>query len=469
MIESLAPAKSRRAPRRWLAWIFTLVGCCGLLFRWGWVQYKWHLDELEYREAIEEADRLDPGWRLADLEAGRTVVPDSENSAFQVIAAHRLLPKNWFPPPTDSSECLEYMIDDLLPVQCLNEKQSQELSDELEKVSEAVLAARRLAEMPRGRYEVVWSNPAIFTPLPHLDDIREVSRLLWLDAVRSTQRGDIGGALTSCRALLNTGRSVGDEPAEVSQILRMACRHPTVKSLERTLGQGRASEAPLAAVQRLLEDEVEQPLLLIAARGERGTWHQFLEVLKAGEFDRDAQGWLRTRRSKELDDLLDKKRAHASHGACLKCLTECVEIRKLPLQQQFDRPPRRSMPRLEDFSTVFDGPCYFEIDPLVAYSNRLALLRCSITAVAVERYRLGRDCWPDRLEDLVPRYLRRIPTDPFDGQPLRYKRLDDGVVTYSVGADRKDDSGRLERIKIKEPDTDVGFQLWNPERRRQAR
>jgi len=96
------------------------------------------------------------------------------------------------------------------------------------------------------------------------------------------------------------------------------------------------------------------------------------------------------------------------------------------------------------------------------------LLRCSSTAVAVERYRLGHGFWPDRLDDLVPRNLSRIPTDPFDGQPLRYKRLDDGVVIYSIGADRKDDGGHLERINIREPDTDVGFQLWDPSQRRMA-
>jgi hypothetical protein len=453
-----------------LLWAFTFIGCGLLLLRLGWVHYKWHLDELEFQEAVEEADRLDPGWRLADLEAARAVVPDAENSAFQVLAAHELMPKNWFPPPQDSSECLEYVLDDLPPQQGLDEKQSQELSDELDKASAAVLAARRLAELPRGRYRVVWSNDAIFMPLPHLDAVREVSRLLWLDSVRLVQQGDIDGALTSCRALLNTGRSIGDEPAIVSQVLRLQCQSVAMKSLERALAHGQASEADLEPVQRLLEDEAEQPLLLIAARGERAIWNQFLEVLKAGELDRAAQKWHLTRRSFELEDMLDKKRAHASHAACLKYLTEFVEIRKLPLEQQLDREARCSMPPLQDCSTLFEG-CWlggsmFELLPL-AYSRRLALLRSGMTAVAAERYRRAYNGWPDRLEDLVPSYLSRIPTDPFDGQPLRYKRLDNGVVIYSVGPDRIDDGGRLERNKINKPGTDIGFQLWNPERRRQ--
>jgi hypothetical protein len=34
-----------------------------------------------------------------------------------------------------------------------------------------------------------------------------------------------------------------------------------------------------------------------------------------------------------------------------------------------------------------------------------------------------------------------VPLDPWDGKPLRYKKLDKGYVIYSVGSDRKDDGG----------------------------
>jgi hypothetical protein len=45
-------------------------------------------------------------------------------------------------------------------------------------------------------------------------------------------------------------------------------------------------------------------------------------------------------------------------------------------------------------------------------------------AVAIERWRLahpGR--LPDTLSELVPTYLTTVPLDPFDGQPVRYKKL----------------------------------------------
>jgi hypothetical protein len=43
---------------------------------------------------------------------------------------------------------------------------------------------------------------------------------------------------------------------------------------------------------------------------------------------------------------------------------------------------------------------------------------------------------------LVPEYLAAASEDPFDGKPLRYKRLDRGYAVYSVGDDCKDDGGK---------------------------
>jgi len=46
------------------------------------------------------------------------------------------------------------------------------------------------------------------------------------------------------------------------------------------------------------------------------------------------------------------------------------------------------------------------------------------------------------LSDLVPIYLPQAPQDPFDGRPLRYRRLEPGFVVYSVGPARTDDGGQ---------------------------
>ena len=71
----------------------------------------------------------------------------------------------------------------------------------------------------------------------------------------------------------------------------------------------------------------------------------------------------------------------------------------------------------------------------------IARLRACVTALAVERYRLAKGKLPDGLGDLVGEYLESVPADPFTGQMLKYKKLQQGYVVYSVGKDGKDDGG----------------------------
>lgn len=68
----------------------------------------------------------------------------------------------------------------------------------------------------------------------------------------------------------------------------------------------------------------------------------------------------------------------------------------------------------------------------------LAVMR---TGIAVERFRNARGAPPVQLTDLTPEYLPAIPRDPFDGNPVRYHRLENGYRVYSVGVNLVDDGG----------------------------
>jgi hypothetical protein len=49
---------------------------------------------------------------------------------------------------------------------------------------------------------------------------------------------------------------------------------------------------------------------------------------------------------------------------------------------------------------------------------------------------------------------------------LRYRRLDDGVVVYSVGLDGKDKGDKLDK-DLRKDAMDLGFRLWDVPKRRQ--
>jgi hypothetical protein len=102
-----------------------------------------------------------------------------------------------------------------------------------------------------------------------------------------------------------------------------------------------------------------------------------------------------------------------------------------------------------------------------ASRRKHAHVRCMAALLAAERFRLKHSRWPPALAELTPDYLPAVPLDPFDGKPLRYKRLDDGVIVYSVGRDETDDGGTLDRRDYIRPGTDTGHRLWDVKHRRQ--
>jgi len=73
----------------------------------------------------------------------------------------------------------------------------------------------------------------------------------------------------------------------------------------------------------------------------------------------------------------------------------------------------------------------------------IAKLQVTRVALEIERWRLahgGRA--PDSLAELTPEFEPSIPLDTFDNNPLRYKKLPQGFLIYSIGADFTDDGGK---------------------------
>ncbi len=59
--------------------------------------------------------------------------------------------------------------------------------------------------------------------------------------------------------------------------------------------------------------------------------------------------------------------------------------------------------------------------------------------LAVKAYHIDTGIYPASLDQLVPKYIGTIPSDPFDGKPLRYSK--EKKIIYSVGTSTKDVGG----------------------------
>ena len=66
----------------------------------------------------------------------------------------------------------------------------------------------------------------------------------------------------------------------------------------------------------------------------------------------------------------------------------------------------------------------------------------ALAACGLERYRLARGQYPNTLDELRPQFISQIPRDPVGGQPLKYRRTENGqFVLYSLGWNERDDGG----------------------------
>jgi hypothetical protein len=417
----------------------------------------------ELEAALAEVEAADPRWRLEHIEADRAAVPDRENGALHVLAVATLIPQDW----AGDNRFVRLFPEDYPPQARLNDAQVKALRDELARVPQALAEARKMKDFPRGRFPIDYA-PDFISTLLKCQEARRVAHLLDHDAMLLAHGGAIDAALASCLGAFNASRAVGDEPMLISQLVRVALRAIAVQQTERALGQGRPSEAPLAALQKALEEDEPARLTLIGLRGERAGFDALLEAALAGEVDLEAAlagnkgGRAGAQRRLQSGPWLKWQRA-----AYLRCLTECVEATKLPYG-----PRHRELDRIAVAAAKEGGitgmflPAAARVSE--AEQRSVAQLRCGIVALATERYRLKHGRWPEEAKSLVEAgYLKQLPADPFDGLPLRWRRVEDGVVVYAVGADCADNGGKLDRDP-RNPGTDHGFRLWDEARRAQA-
>jgi hypothetical protein len=252
--------------------------------------------------------------------------------------------------------------------------------------------------------------------------------------------------------------------------VRIACGAVAVNGLERVLAQGEPSPTALKDMQALLEKEDEYPFLLVAARGERAGSDRCLACMESGNShpSGSALATVGIGPSDPAQILVyfpgEIKREHA---ALLSYMNRVVEAAKLP------EPLRKPEYDRLEAGTRQAPPLVRLLVPAMsriagADQRAHALLRGAIVMVAAERYRQKEGRWPETVQALADGgYLKAVPLDPYDGAPIRLKHVKDGLVIYALGPDGKDDGGNIDRKNPVAKGTDLGFRMWDVDKRRQ--
>jgi hypothetical protein len=420
--------------------------------------------------AMAKLDESDPGWRWEDIEAARPTIPDEPNSARTAMNAHRLL--------TTGSANLETMLkieNPRLPER-LDAERLAELERALKADEAAVAEARKLADMPRGRHRIAWKSNPYLTMLPDIQNTRASFVLMRCDALYLAQKGKPAEALRSCRALLNAARSLDDEPLVIVQCVRMQGAGLFSRAVERTLALGECTDRDLGVLAQRVEEEEAHPGLRVALRGERAALHVFLTGVADGSFTmtemmEDESYWFEFR--EEYAGWTVRSLARQEHALMLALMTRAIDNTRLPYHEQraAEYELNNQIQKLsgtDSLNKVLIPRSFGWSSSMASYQcDKVARMRCLRVLLAVERHRLQKGAWPEKLEELTPQLLKAVPLDPFDGRPLGYKRLPDGVVVFSVGDDLTDDGSDIERPPGGWTHR-LGYRLWDVKHRRQS-
>ncbi|MFO0809243.1 MAG: hypothetical protein U0746_11500 [Gemmataceae bacterium] len=421
-----------------------------------WVMYA----SSAYHKAIAFADEHDPGWHIDQIEAKRATYPDAQNGAVQIVLIKSLLPNGW------QSAQKDELLRDIRPEQLMNEQQIAAVRSMLAAVGPALAESRKMVDYPHGRHTITYAPDFISTVLVCQSN-RDALNVLNYDAMDLAQRGDADGAVGACQAMLHCGTSIGDEPFMISMLVRIACQAVAVNAVERVLAQGTPSEERLAAIQDRIEAAEREPLLLYGVRGERAGEYHLLENIRNGTIGAGVVG--SAPGATPAVGLLTVVPGFMSHQitGCLNYTNEMVELAKTP-PQTWAGPMQSMDAKARDLPVLARllAPAMTKVGQACIRNH--AQLRCAFAMVAAERFRNKHGRWPESLDELVKAgSLKSIPLDPYVGNPLRLKRVDDGLVIYSVGPDQTDDGGKFDRSKPLAAGTDWGFRLWDPAKRRQ--
>jgi hypothetical protein len=454
-LKSPGQALRSRALLRRYRWVWSAAAV--LLLAAGW--FAWHRFSLA-RQVQAKLDALRAAKypvTIEDLGRWQPAVPDKENAALKIQEAAAAITID----PASLGQ-----IYSLAQGTDLKPDWQQNFGRLLSNNAAALRTLHQAASLPRSRFPADETAASAFRAA-HLDKIYHLGPLLRAEAQMHLDSGNTEGAVESIVASFGLAHVLSADFNTNAEWIRESCLNLTCSSIEKLLTLHPLPERDLKKLRTLLAQAENEWRFDRVLAGQRAVdlagyylpQERFYQLAGPNISQQQSIAFgflfrlLRITGIREADSLF-----------YLGGVDEWIEMTQLPyperlakaraLDQSFEakltRRPQFVLSR--KLKTIGESEAVF--------AERAAHLRAAQTALSIECYRvMNGGLLPETLADLVPRFLGAIPSDPFDGEPLRYKRLESGYVVYSIGPDGKGKGGK--KIRHRGPgvrmDREVSF------------
>jgi hypothetical protein len=350
----------------------------------------------------------------------------------------------------------------------------------LSKFAPAIEELRQAGRLPYSRFPLEYTNesPASIL-LPHLAALKRCSQVLELRSIAELQNGQSEKAVADVKLSFFLANSIRAEPFLISHMVRIAMLQITLQPIYEGLAEHQWSDGQLVALDAELSKLDFLPDYKLSMDGEMGC--------DDGEMDHLRR---HPEQLRSLGGYYDEEEGHGYNLA----LPGGLIARLIPAGWFYQNQFRCDRMMVEYYIPVADvnhgtfspdlahrgdGAVKSEIKsaspfnllerlmlpPFGNIARKFAWGQASVdlarVAIALERYRLARGEYPESLDALAPQFIAKVPHDVIGGQPLHYRRTDDGqFVLYSVGWNERDDGGVIGPEKWHNVDINQGDWVW---------
>jgi hypothetical protein len=331
---------------------------------------------------------------------------------------------------------------------------------------------RQASLRPEARIPLNYGNGFYTTDelFPWLANLKRCAQFLQLRILAELENGQSGPALEDTKLFFRLTDSIRQQPFLISHLVRVAMTAINLQPIYEGLAQHRWSDAQLTELQQALAGQDYLADFQFAMEGEKMT---AIETFEKQRITRELKYREEISRTNKLVTISYHFLPSAYFYGNELAFAQMHEQFIVPLVDVTNRivapaALRRAQAvvqaQMKHYSPykIQAQMVFPAISASVTKMARIqAQLDLACVACALERFRLADGKYPDTLDALAPQFIAQLPHDIITGQPLHYRRTDDGkFILYSIGWDDKDDGGKVFLTKNGTVDQKMGDWVW---------
>jgi hypothetical protein len=304
--------------------------------------------------------------------------------------------------------------------------------------------------------------------LPGLAAVKRCGNLLQLRILAELGNHQGEDALKDIKLLLHVNDSIRNQPYLISYLVRIAMLHITLQPIYEGLASHSWSDTQLAELEQLLAKQDYLSDYEFAMRGELVCAIRALEIQR---ITREQKVYVEESGTNKMETASLRLMPSAFFFQNELAFARMYEQFVLPLADLTNRIVAPASLRQAEAVMQMKGYSPYKVQAMLVFPaiskavTKFALIQEQIdlarVACALERFRLAQGNYPDSLDALAPQFIEKVPHDIINGQPLKYRRTDDGkFVLYSIGWNEKDDGGVVALRKSGSVDNENGDWVW---------